>query len=75
MLGAWLAQRASELDLDPALLGTRAEMTQLLQGEPSRLGTGWRDELVGAPLRRLLAGEASLVLCDGGRRIELRDQK
>jgi hypothetical protein len=50
-------------------------MTQLLQGEPSRLGTGWRDELVGAPLRRLLAGEAALVLCDGGRRIELRDQK
>jgi ribonuclease D len=75
VLGAWLAQRASELDLDPALLGTRAEMTQLLQGEPSRLGTGWRDELVGAPLRRLLAGEAALVLCDGGRRIELRDQK
>jgi ribonuclease D len=73
VLGAWLAQRASELDLDPALLGTRAEMTQLLQGEPSRLGTGWRDELVGAPLRRLLAGEAALVLCDGGRRIELTD--
>jgi ribonuclease D len=73
VLGAWLAQRASELDLDPALLGTRAELTQLLQGQPSRLGTGWRDELVGAPLRRILEGEAALVLRDGGRRIELKE--
>jgi ribonuclease D len=74
VLGAWLAQRASELDLDPALLATRAELAQMLQGQPSRLASGWRDELVGAPLRRLLAGEAVLVLRDGGRRIELRDQ-
>jgi ribonuclease D len=73
VLGAWLAQRASELHLDPTLLGTRAELTQLLQGQPSRLGTGWRDQLVGAPLRRILAGEAALVLRDGGRRIELKE--
>jgi ribonuclease D len=72
VLGAWLAQRASELDLDPALLATRAELAQLLQGEPSRLGTGWRAELVGEPLQKLLKGEVALVLADGGRRIELR---
>jgi len=72
VLGAWLAQRASELDLDPALLATRAELSQLLQGEPSRLGEGWRAELVGEPLKKLLAGEMSLVLVEGGRRIELR---
>ena len=72
MIGAWLAQRAAELELDPALLATRAELSQLLQGEPSRLGTGWREELVGVPLRRLLNGDAVLVLQDGGRRIELR---
>jgi ribonuclease D len=74
VIGAWLAQRASELDLDPALLATRAELTQLLQGEASRLGTGWRAELVGEPLQRLLKGEATLGLKDNGRRIELRDQ-
>ena len=73
VLGAWLAQRASELDLDPALLATRAELTQMLQDRPSRLATGWRTDLVGEPLRRLLRGEAALVLRDGGRRIELRD--
>jgi ribonuclease D len=74
VLGAWLAQRASELDLDPALLATRAELTQMLQDRPSRLATGWRTDLVGEPLQRLLRGEAALVLRDGGRRIELSDR-
>ncbi len=74
VLGAWLAQRASELELDPALLATRAELTQMLQDRPSRLATGWRADLVGEPLRRLLRGESTLVLRDGGRRIDLRDQ-
>ncbi|MET1001806.1 MAG: HRDC domain-containing protein [Acidimicrobiia bacterium] len=73
VIGAWLTQRASELGLDPAALGTRHDLTQLLQGNPSRLGVGWRAELVGAPLRRLMAGEATLGLIEGGRRIELRD--
>jgi len=73
VLGAWLAQRASELDLDPALLATRAELTQMLQDRPSRLATGWRADLVGEPLQRLLRGDAALLLRDGGRRIELQD--
>jgi ribonuclease D len=73
VLGAWLAQRASELDLDPALLATRADLTALLHDRPSRLGKGWREELVGEPLQRLLHGEATLVLQNGGRRIELRE--
>jgi ribonuclease D len=74
VLGAWLSQRASELDLDPAVLATRADVTQMLAGKPSRLAEGWRAAMVGAPLRRLLAGDASLALADGGRRIELRDR-
>jgi ribonuclease D len=73
VLGAWLAQRASELDLDPALLATRADLTALLHDRPSRLAKGWREELVGEPLQRLLRGEATLVLRDGGRRIELQE--
>jgi ribonuclease D len=74
VIGAWLAQRASELDLDPAVLATRADLTQLLHGAPSRISTGWRHDLVGAPIQRLLAGESTIVLRDGGRRVELRDQ-
>ena len=72
VIGAWLAQRASELDLDPALLATRFELTQLLQNRPSRLAEGWRAEMIGEPLQRLLRGDAALILRDGGRRIELR---
>ena len=74
VLGAWLAQRASELDLDPSLLATRAELTQMLQDRPSRLAAGWRADLVGEPLRRLLRGDAALRMRDGGRRIELEDR-
>jgi len=73
VIGAWLSQRASELDLDPAVLATRADLNQLFHGAPSRLATGWRAELVGAPIQRLLAGESTIVLRDGGRRVELRD--
>ena len=74
VIGAWLAQRASELDLDPAVLATRADLAALLQGDASRLASGWRADLVGEPLQRLLRGDAVLALADGGRRIELRDQ-
>ena len=74
VIGAWLSQRASELDLDPAVLATRADLTQLLHGAPSRIATGWRADLVGAPIQRLLEGKATIVLRDGGRRVELRDQ-
>jgi ribonuclease D len=73
VVGAWLAQRANELELDPALLATRADLTALLHDRPSRLAKGWREELVGEPLQRLLHGEANLVLRDGGRRIELQE--
>jgi ribonuclease D len=73
VLGAWLAQRANELELDPSLLATRADLTALLHDRPSRLAKGWREELVGEPLQRLLHGEATLALRDSGRRIELRE--
>ena len=73
VLGAWLTQRANELDLDPAVLATRADLSQMLQGNPSRLANGWRTAMVGEPLRRLLSGRAVLALADGGRRIEFRD--
>jgi ribonuclease D len=45
------------LDLDQSLLANRADIAQLIVGEPTRLDTGWRAERAGVPLRRLLAGE------------------
>lgn len=71
VVGAWLAQRASELELEPSLLATRADVVELLNTGGGRVAEGWRCELVGAPIRDLVAGRASLGLADNGRRLEL----
>jgi len=52
-------QIADDLDFDQGLLATRADLAQLLCGEPSRLDSGWRRTIVGDPLRRLIAGEVA----------------
>jgi ribonuclease D len=52
-------QIAEELDFDQGLLATRSDIALLIVGEPSRLDHGWRRDLAGAPIRRLLAGEVS----------------
>jgi ribonuclease D len=52
-------QIADDLDFDQGLLATRADIAQLLCGEPSRLDGGWRRTIVGDPLRRLIAGEVA----------------
>lgn len=74
VVAAWLAQRASELDLDPALLATRFDISLLLSGVQSRVSTGWRAELVGEPINRLMRGDAVLALADRGRRLILEDR-
>jgi ribonuclease D len=67
LVSAWAAQRARELDIDPAILATRADIETLLMGEGGRLAQGWRHEVVGEPIRALAAGEASLAIDDRGR--------
>jgi hypothetical protein len=57
---AWLAQRASEEDLDASVLGTRDDVTSLALRQPSRLSTGWRDALVGHELGAIIDGTAAL---------------
>ncbi len=71
VIGAWLAQQAEELRIDPTLLATRADIAQFLTDGTGRLASGWRHELVGEPVRRLLAGEATVSLVQGGRRLRL----
>ncbi len=65
LVSAWLAQHAASIDLDPALLATRAEIEAFLRGDESPLGEGWRAELAGEPIRRLVSGEAALAFDDG----------
>ncbi len=60
-------QIAEELQFDQGLLATRADITQLVLGEPSRLDQGWRGDIAGGPIRRLLAGEVAAAFEPGGR--------
>jgi ribonuclease D len=62
LASAYVSQRAADLDLDPALLATRADLIGFFQGVPAgRLTFGWRHELIGASLRRLATGQAALA--------------
>ncbi len=66
LLAAWLSQHATDLDIDPALLGTRNDIECVLRDEPCRLSTGWRAAMAGDPIKQLIAGDAALAFERGG---------
>lgn len=71
LAAAWVGQLAADMGIDPALLATRADIGALLRGDPdARLARGWRAEVVGEPIRRLVAGRAALAF-DGKGGLEL----
>jgi ribonuclease D len=62
LVSAWISQLAHDLELDTALLGTRTDIEGLVAGDPrSRLRTGWRSELVGTAVDRLVTGGAAVA--------------
>ena len=68
LAAAWVAQLARDERIDASLLATRADLVAFLSQEPaSRLASGWRAELVGRPLSRLVGGDAALAFEGGGR--------
>ncbi|MEQ8718226.1 MAG: HRDC domain-containing protein [Acidimicrobiales bacterium] len=74
LVASWITQIAADNDLDPALVGSRGDVEGLLRGdEDARLSMGWRADLVGAPIRRLVAGDAALAF-DGQRRLVLEER-
>jgi len=74
LASAYAGQRASELELDPAILATRADIAAFFQDRPSgRLVSGWRHELIGASLERLAGGEAALAF-DGDDKLVLEER-
>lgn len=65
LVSAWMAQHAQDIEIDPALLGTRADIEAVLRNEPdARLAHGWRAAEVGEPVRQLVGGEAALAFDD-----------
>ena len=62
LVSAWVAQLSRNLDLDPALVGTRSDIEDLVRGvDGARMAMGWRHQVVGAPVDELLSGRASLA--------------
>jgi ribonuclease D len=67
LISAWVAQLGRDLQLDAGLLATRGDLEALLRGDPqAKLATGWRAEIVGEPIRRLLGGEAAVAFAGDG---------
>lgn len=74
LVSAWLSQLGRDLRIDPMLLATRSDLGSFLAGDPNaRLAKGWRRDLLGEPVRRLLAGEFALAFDgNGGLALERR---
>jgi len=73
LVSAWVSQLARDQRIDTALLATRADLVELLAGDPdARLAVGWRQQLVGDGIRRLVDGHAALAF-DGKGNLKLID--
>jgi len=73
LVSAWVSQVARDAKIDTAILATRADLVALLAGDPdARLLKGWRAELLGDGIRRLMDGGAALTF-DRGNGLRLVD--
>lgn len=73
LVSAWMSELARTEQLDTSLLATRADLVALLRGDPdARLLSGWRAEVVGDDVRRLVEGRAALTF-DGQGKLRLID--
>ena len=61
LVSAWVSQLAHQQRIDTTLLATRADLVALLRGDAkARLAEGWRAEVLGDDVKRLVAGDAAL---------------
>jgi ribonuclease D len=73
LVSAWIADLARRQRVDTTLLATRADLVALLRGDSdARLLRGWRAELVGDGVQRLVQGKAGLTF-DGRGGLRLID--
>jgi ribonuclease D len=73
LVSAWVSQLARDEKIDTVLLATRSDIVELLAGSTgARLAEGWRAEMVGEGIRRLVSGQAALAF-DGKGGLKLLD--
>ena len=73
LVSAWVSQVARDARIDTALLATRADLVAVIRGDPdARLAHGWRAELIGDGITRLMDGRAALTF-DGKGSLRLID--
>jgi ribonuclease D len=73
LVSAWVSEVARAQRIDTALLATRADLVALLRGDAdARLAHGWRAELLGDGIKRLVEGRAGLTF-DGRGGLRLID--
>lgn len=61
LVSAWVSEVARAERIDTALLATRADLVALLRNDPeARLAHGWRADLLGDGIRRLVEGRAAI---------------
>jgi ribonuclease D len=66
LISAWVSQVAKSEKIDTSILATRSDLVALLAGHPeARLTRGWRHELLGDGIDRLLNGHAALTFDQG----------
>ncbi|MEY4174781.1 MAG: putative ribonuclease [Actinomycetota bacterium] len=73
LVSAWVGEVARQERIDTALLATRHDLVAFLRGDAeARLAAGWRHDLLGDGIRRLVAGGAGLTF-DGRGGLRLVD--
>ena len=73
LISAWVSQVAKNERIDTSMLATRNDLVALVSGDDSaRLRLGWRAELLGDGIARLVAGTAGLTF-DGQGGLRLID--
>ncbi len=73
LVSAWVSQVARDSRIDTALLATRADLIAVLRNDPdARLANGWRAELLGDDIARLVDGRAAITF-DGQGSLRLID--
>jgi ribonuclease D len=73
LVSAWISDLARRARVDNALLATRSDLVALMRNDPAaRLSTGWRAELLGDGVTRLVQGKAALTF-DGRGGLHLID--